>query len=76
MASSICCAEACRHSTTTVAARAFDADIGGEIAPVAALRSIVGFKRLADRPRDRNDLEELEAFHGELPIDPIPGLDT
>jgi hypothetical protein len=27
-------------------------------------------------PRDRNDLEELEAFHGELPIEPIPGLDS
>ena len=37
---------------------------------------IGGFKRLAGRPRDRNDLEELEAFHGELPIDPIPGIDT
>jgi hypothetical protein len=41
----------------------------------AALSSIVGFKRLAGRPRDRNDLEELEALHGELPVDPIPGLD-
>lgn len=60
----------------TVAARAFEADIGGEKAPVASLRSVVGFKRLSGRPRDRNDLEELEAFHGELPIDPIPGLDT
>jgi hypothetical protein len=60
----------------TVAARAFDAEIGGEQARVAALRTIVGFKRLAGRPRDRNDLEELEAFHGELPIDPIPGIDT
>lgn len=60
----------------TVAARAFEADIGGEKVPVASLRSVVGFKRLSGRPRDRNDLEELEAFHGELPIDPIPGLDT
>jgi hypothetical protein len=59
----------------TVAARAFAAEIGGESAPIAGLRSIVGFKRLAGRPRDRNDLEELEALHGELPIDPIPGLD-
>ena len=42
----------------------------------ASLRSIVGFKRLADRPQDRRDLEELESFHGELPIDPIPGLDS
>jgi hypothetical protein len=60
----------------TVATHAFEAEIGGQKAPVAALRSIVGFKRLAGRPRDRNDLEELEALHGELPIDPIPGLDT
>jgi len=59
----------------TVAERAMDADVGGEVARVAGLRSIVGFKRLAGRPRDRNDLEELEAFHGELPIEPIPGLD-
>jgi molybdopterin-guanine dinucleotide biosynthesis protein len=37
---------------------------------------IGGFKRLAGRPQDRRDLEELESFHGELPIDSIPGLDT
>lgn len=43
---------------------------------VAELRSIVGFKRLADRPRDRNDLLALEEIHGKLPVDPIPGLDT
>lgn len=60
----------------TVAARAFEADVAGQPAPVASLRSIVGFKRLAGRPRDRNDLEELEALNGQLPIDPIPGLDT
>ncbi|HWM64721.1 MAG TPA: hypothetical protein VNP96_12125 [Solirubrobacterales bacterium] len=60
----------------TVAKEAMEVEIGGETARVANLRSIVGFKRLAGRPRDRNDLEELEAFHGELPIDPIPGLDA
>ena len=60
----------------TVARDAIDAQVGGEPAPVASLRSIVGFKRLAGRPQDRRDLEELESFHGELPIDPIPGLDT
>jgi hypothetical protein len=43
---------------------------------VAGLSTIVGFKRLAGRPRDRNDLAELEACHGKLPIEPIPGLDT
>lgn len=37
---------------------------------------IVGFKRLADRPHDRNDLIGLAEIHGELPVDPIPGLDT
>jgi hypothetical protein len=60
----------------TVAKEAQTIEVGGRPAPVAALRSIVGFKRLAGRPRDRSDLEELKAFHGELPIDPIPGLDT
>lgn len=60
----------------TVARNAFIVEIGGEQAPIANLRSIVGFKRLAGRARDRNDLDELEAFHGELPIEPIPGLDT
>jgi hypothetical protein len=60
----------------TVASRALEVDIRGEPARIAGLASIVGFKRLAARPRDRNDLEELEAFHGELPIEPIPGLDS
>ena len=43
---------------------------------VAGLRSIVGFKRLSDRPRDRNDLLGLAEIHGDLPEDPIPGLDS
>jgi hypothetical protein len=60
----------------TVAAGAIDAEVGAQPARVANLRSIVGFKRLAGRPQDRRDLEELEALHGELPIEPIPGLDT
>lgn len=59
----------------TVAGYAVPTEVGSEVAPIAALRSIIGFKRLAGRPRDRNDLEELKAFHGELPIDRIPGLD-
>jgi hypothetical protein len=59
----------------TVAQHALLIDVGGQQAPVANLRSIVGFKRLAGRPRDRNDLAELEAFHGSLPIDPIPSVD-
>lgn len=60
----------------TVVGYANEVEIGNELAPVASLRSIVAFKRLAGRARDRQDLEELEALHGELPIDPIPGLDT
>jgi len=41
------------------------------------LPSVVGFKRLAHRPDpDRSDLRHLEAIHGPLPIEPIPGLDT
>jgi hypothetical protein len=60
----------------TVRERAIVADYGGIELYVASLRSIVGFKRLADRPRDRNDLIGLEEIHGQLPIDPIPGLDT
>lgn len=60
----------------TVAQHAISVDIGGNSTPIAGLRSIVGFKRLAGRPRDRNDLMELEAFHGSLPIEPIPGLDS
>lgn len=43
---------------------------------VASLSSLVGFKRLAGRPLDKLDLDELEALHGQLPIDPIPGLDN
>ncbi len=60
----------------TVAADAIELDRGGVPAPFASLRSIVGFKRLADRGQDRLDLENLERVHGELPKDPIPGLDS
>jgi len=60
----------------TVAAEARTADFGGVQFLVAGLRSIVGFKRLSDRPRDRNDLLGLAEIHGELPEDEIPGLDT
>ena len=60
----------------TVAGAAERADYGDVQFLIAGLRSIVGFKRLAGRPRDRNDLIALEEIHGELPIDPIPGLDS
>lgn len=60
----------------TVASKALRADLGAGTFRVAGLASLVGFKRLAGRPQDRSDLLELESIHGELPIDPIPGLDT
>ena len=60
----------------TVAAEALNAAYEDVEFAIAGLRSIVGFKRLAGRPRDRNDLIGLEEIHGELPIDPIPGLDS
>jgi hypothetical protein len=59
----------------TVEARAMTANYGDVAFPVASLSSIVGFKRLADRPRDRNDLAELREIHGELPIESIPGVE-
>jgi hypothetical protein len=59
----------------TVSSRAETVEWGGQRIRFAALPSIVGFKRLAGRPQDRLDLSELEALHGELPVDPIPGLD-
>jgi hypothetical protein len=60
----------------TVAERAVKDVWEGEPVRIAALQSVVGFKRLAGRGQDRLDLEELEAVHGELPIEPIPGLDS
>jgi len=60
----------------TVARHAEVTEWDGQLVCVAALPSVVGFKRLAGRPQDRLDLAELEALYDELPIEPIPGLDT
>jgi hypothetical protein len=60
----------------TVEARAMRADYGQVEFLIASLSSVVGFKRLADRPRDRNDLIGLEEIHGELPHESIPGVDS
>lgn len=60
----------------TVEERAMKAEYGEVEFLVAGLSSIVGFKRLAGRPRDRNDLLGLAEIHGELPVESIPGLDT
>jgi len=61
----------------TVAKRAETVEFLGESVRIASLASVVGFKRLAHRPDpDRSDLRNLEALHGPLPIEPIPGVDT
>jgi hypothetical protein len=60
----------------TVAERAEETEWDGRTVRMAALGSLVGFKRLAGRPQDRIDLSELQAIYGELPVEPIPGLDT
>jgi len=50
-----------------VAAAAHRVLIDGTEAPVCDLAHLVAFKRLADRPRDRADLADLEVAHGPLP---------
>lgn len=60
----------------TVSSRAETIEWSGQTIRVAALPSVVGFKRLAGRPQDKLDLSELEAIYGELPLEPIPGLDS
>ena len=60
----------------TVSAHAIDGVWRDTPFRVASLRTLVGFKRLAGRPGDRVDLEKLEVANGELPVDPIPGLDS
>jgi hypothetical protein len=60
----------------TVRKHAIEANLGTGLFHVAGLASIVGFKRLAGRPQDHNDLLGLEEIHGKLPTDSIPGLDT
>lgn len=66
----------CRRSTTRrSAARAVEGSWRDSPFLVASLRSLVGFKRLANRSQDRVDLEKLERVNGKLPLDPIPSLD-
>jgi len=52
------------------------AEVRGVPMRFAGLASLVALKRLAGRPRDRQDLEALEQIHGPLPIRPVPGLDS
>lgn len=59
-----------------VSAGAIETSMDGVTLRVADLAHLVAFKRLAGRPHDRLDLDELRAISGgELPILPVPGLD-
>ena len=60
----------------TVEERAIRAGPDGAEFLVAGLSSIVGFKRLAGRPQTKTTCSAWAEIHGELPTDPIPGLDT
>lgn len=60
---------------SSVAADAMRVEYEGIEIPLAGLASLVAFKRLAGRLRDRADLEALAEIHGELPVLRVPGLD-
>jgi hypothetical protein len=60
----------------SVDAEAIEATVDEVLIRVCGLASLVAFKRLAGRSRDRLDLEELRERHGgELPLLELPGLD-
>ncbi len=60
----------------SVDGEAIEAAVDGVSIRVCGLATLVAFKRLGGRSRDRLDLEELKARHGgELPQLPLPGLD-
>ena len=60
----------------SVDADAIEATVDGVPIRVCGLASLVAFKRLAGRSRDRLDLEELRERHGgTLPLLALPGLD-
>jgi hypothetical protein len=60
----------------SVSSSAIRTQMGGLALDVADLAHLVAFKRLAGRPHDRVDLDELAALNGgELPILLLPGID-
>lgn len=59
----------------SVDADAIEAEVRGVPIRFAGLASVVAFKRLANRVKDRLDLEALTEIHGDLPRLHIPGLD-
>jgi predicted nucleotidyltransferase len=59
-----------------VQSSAIETTMDGVTLRVADLPHLVAFKRLAGRPHDRVDLDELAALNdGALPLLPVPGLD-
>lgn len=59
----------------SVLAGAVSTELDGVPIRVAGLAHLGAFKRLAARPHDLRDLEELEALHGPLPVLRLPGID-
>lgn len=60
----------------TVDSQSIDATVDGVPIRVCGLESLVAFKRLAGRPQDLVDLDELETRHGgTLPRVDVPGVD-
>lgn len=60
----------------SVSASAIETSMDGVTVLVADLAHLVAFKRLAGRPQDRVDLDELAALNGGvLPMLELPGID-
>lgn len=52
---------------STLDAEATDVDIDGLVVRICSLEHLLQMKRASDRPRDRDDLEALEAAQAESP---------
>jgi len=59
---------------STLVESATEVDMDGLVVRVCSLEHLLAMKRASDRPRDRDDLEALEAAQGdgEMPPDPAP----
>ena len=61
-------------SFAEVLASARDDELHGVVIKRADLAHLVALKRLAGRPQDVEDLEQLRAAYGDLPLLPLPGV--